>query len=300
MASAAGMASRVPSESMRANVIAPRTIPAIGGRGGARSSVRFDEQPDAAECDDLHGELGVGVAREPRLQRREREQRRCDERPARPDDLRRERVQREQAERAEDRWDEEQTAVAAHRPAQREQGGEEVQEVRDQPVAGDREAVGPRREGDAVAERALGHVGQDLVRARDRAPGVDVHRGVAVGEDVLGVRYPGDGEQREADRDRCDRGPVRGGGAFRTAGTEGQRARPRNTVATIEHACGRVRVLHEQDQRGDAGRRHPDEHHVEPDREPRGKRVSAGESPCNRPEPWRHRGERNGGRGVAC
>ena len=94
-------------------------------RGRAAVVAALEEQPDAAEREELQRQLRVGVAREPRLQRGQDQQRGAEQRPSGADDLGAQRVEGEEPERAEERGQREQPAVAARRPAEREERGEE-------------------------------------------------------------------------------------------------------------------------------------------------------------------------------
>ncbi len=75
-------------------------------------------------------------------------------------------------------------------------------------VAGDGEAGALQREGAGVVEGARRDNGMDAMRARDRASRVDVHRRVAVGQQMFRVRRGREREEDENDHQRRDRRSV--------------------------------------------------------------------------------------------
>ena len=205
-----------------------------GGAGGSQRSPVV-QQPDRREQEDLRGDLRRAVAREGDLwhqdgERRGRGQRR--ERVAQ--EPRREQVEDEQRDPAQDRHGQEHQPVAAEVLRLGEQRRQHVREVELQVLT---VLLHPRRGRDE--RRALGERGDErghIQRAvlRDPLAGVEVERTVAVYLHVLrGVHaVPQHAEQRDHERaDRAD-GRSLGGLALGTrASGRARRTRPTNTTS---------------------------------------------------------------------
>ena len=88
------------------------------------------------------------------------------------------------------------------------------------------------RERGFVVERARLDRRAKALRARDRAAGVDVDRGIAVGEQVLGVRYAREHEQRQP-RSPPRRPPGRALLSRPRGGAAGTGTPPRSTAVAI-------------------------------------------------------------------
>ena len=166
-------------------------------RGPRRS--RAGQEPETAEQHGLRGELRERVAHEVHLDEVGRERGQRGERDPRPHEARRERVEAQQPDAAEDRRREEHEPVAAEPAGLGEQGGKQVRELEVEAPAAAVED-GSRRVAQArgLRERADPRVELEVVVGGHPPPGEQVATRIAVEEHVLGV--VADGERRGACR----------------------------------------------------------------------------------------------------